>query len=270
MSYCTRTSTSCAARRETCLAGASFALLFTAYNTAQNYLTSLLGERFGSSVLALVYAGLICATPFAPSLVPRMGVRLALVLGSATYALLMAALTLFASSGGGMLVASLLCMAAFLNGCGGALLWSAQGSLVIRSGGGLGGGGGSSADETARQAGDFWGIFQLSAVAGNLWASLSLAHGGSSVGLFVSFTALALCSSVLFLGLPSPRHSALAQRDGACPPPRELAGSPPPPPPQPPRWREVAARDALAMGRFVRRTRALAPLLVLGGAAGGC
>ena len=244
MSYCTTTSTSCAARRETCLAGASFALLFTAYNTAQNYLTSLLGERFGSSVLALVYAGLICATPFAPSLVPRMGVRLALVLGSATYALLMAALTLFASSGGGTLVASLLCMAAFLNGCGGALLWSAQGSLVIRSGGGLGdgggGGGGSSADETARQAGDFWGIFQLSAVAGNLWASLSLAHGGSSVGLFVFFTALALCSSVLFLGLPSPRDSALAQRDGACPPPRELAGSPPPPPPQPPRWREVA------------------------------
>ena len=53
MGYCT-TSTSCAAGRETCLAGASFALLFTAYNTAQNYLTSLLGERFGSSVLALV------------------------------------------------------------------------------------------------------------------------------------------------------------------------------------------------------------------------
>ena len=106
MSYCC-TSTSCAARREIRLAGASFALLFTAYNTAQNYLTTLLGQRFGSSVLALVYAGLICATPFAPSLVPRMGVRLALVLGSATYALLMAALTLFAGSGGGALVASL-------------------------------------------------------------------------------------------------------------------------------------------------------------------
>ena len=279
MSYCC-TSTSCAARREIRLAGASFALLFTAYNTAQNYLTTLLGQRFGSSVLALVYAGLICATPFAPSLVPRMGVRLALVLGSATYALLMAALTLFAGSGGGALVASLLCVAAFLNGCGGALLWSAQGSLVIRSSGGGGGGSGSgsgsgsSADETARQAGDFWGIFQLSAVAGNLWASVSLAHGGSSVGLFATFTALALSGSVLFLGLRSPRHAALAQRDGACPPPLELAGSPLPQPPQPPQlpqppqppqWREVAAREAVAMGRFVRRTRALAPLLVLGG-----
>ena len=279
MSYCC-TSTSCAARREIRLAGASFALLFTAYNTAQNYLTTLLGQRFGSSVLALVYAGLICATPFAPSLVPRMGVRLALVLGSATYALLMAALTLFAGSGGGALVASLLCVAAFLNGCGGALLWSAQGSLVIRSSGGGGGGSGSgsgsgsSADETARQAGDFWGIFQLSAVAGNLWASVSLAHGGSSVGLFATFTALALSGSVLFLGLRSPHHAALAQRDGACPPPLELAGSPLPQPPQPPQlpqppqppqWREVAAREAVAMGRFVRRTRALAPLLVLGG-----
>ena len=250
------------ATRDVRLGGAAFALLFTAYNTAQNYLTSLVGEQLGSLVLALVYGGILCATPFAPGVVPQVGVRRALVMGSATYAALMLALTLFVGAGGGVLVATLLCMCAFLNGWGGALLWSAQGSLVILSSSGGDAVAAESADECARQAGDFWGLFQLSAVAGNLWAVALLLQGGTSVGLFATFSALAIGGSALFLGLSAPRRAGLARDDGARPPPPS-EGAPSSPPA--PRWREEAGREAVAMGRFVRRARSLAPLLVLGG-----
>ena len=54
-----------ASTRSVRICGIAFALIFTAYNTAQNYMTTLLGAKLGSSVLVCVYGGLIVVTPLA-------------------------------------------------------------------------------------------------------------------------------------------------------------------------------------------------------------
>ena len=74
------------------IAGGAFALIFTAYNTAQNYMTTLLGPELGSASLVLVYLGLILATPIAPGVAPRLGLPRTLALGGSGYFFLMVAL----------------------------------------------------------------------------------------------------------------------------------------------------------------------------------
>jgi hypothetical protein len=58
------------------LCGIGFTLIFTAYNTAQNYMTTLLGPKFGSWSLTCVYSGCFLATPFAAAAVRDANARM--------------------------------------------------------------------------------------------------------------------------------------------------------------------------------------------------
>ena len=246
-------------------AGCSFALIFTAYNTAQNFLTTLIGPAFGSANLALVYAGLIVATPLAPALVPRLGVRRGLMIGGCGYVAFMLALLVYAL-GPGWASACLLSASSWVNGMCGALLWSAQGSLVISAPGA------ARSELVPQQAGVFWSVFQLSAVFGNLLALVGFSQGGSAATLFAVFAGLAAAGVVLLATLPAAPSAGLAAADsadgasggdasttaGAATTTAATAAAT--------SCASTAAREARAMGGFVVRARRLAPLLVLGGA----
>lgn len=171
--------------------GLAFALIFTAYNTAQNYMTTLLGARLGSAALVLVYGGIILASPFAPGAAPRFGIPKTLAVGGLTYAALMAALLVRSSRMLPEEAATLLVLlASFANGVGGSLLWSAQGSLVILEA--------STDDDSGRQSGDFWALFHLSTIFGNAWAAVAFSAGASSALLFALFLVVALCGVACF------------------------------------------------------------------------
>ena len=254
------------------VAGCSFALIFTAYNTAQNYLTTLIGPSFGSANLALVYAGLIFSTPLVPALVPRLGVRYGLMIGGSGYVAFMLALFVYSLSAG-WASASLLAVSSWVNGMCGALLWSSQGSLVISASGDT-----RTEELVPWQAGIFWSVFQLSAVFGNLLALLGFSQGGSTSMLFAIFAGLAVAGVALLATLPPAPTAGLAAADSAestssssdasdASSPAAAAavtaaaiGTAATP------CASAAAREARAMGGFVVRARRLAPLLVLGGA----
>ena len=220
--------------------GIAFALIFTAYNTSQNYMTTLLGPRLGSMTLVLVYSGLIIATPIAPAAAPNFGIPVTLATGGLTYAALMLALLLQSTSLlPDALATTLVLLASLINGFGGALLWSAQGSLVILE---------SSGGDGGRQSGDFWALFQVSAIVGNLWAFFSFSAGAQPTALFAVFLGIALLGCACFVCVrPSPLalvEAAIADtsavelsvvnpdavvEDAATPSARTAAAPPPPP-----------------------------------------
>ena len=175
-----------ASTRSVRICGIAFALIFTAYNTAQNYMTTLLGAKLGSAVLVCVYGGLIVVTPLAPAAAPSLGIAPTLAAGGLTYAGLMGALLIRAVGWlPDALSTALVLIAATLNGCGGAMLWSAQGSLVILETR-------PEASDGGRQSGDFWALFHLSTICGNALAFWGFTEGGSPALLFGLFLAIAL------------------------------------------------------------------------------
>ena len=181
-----------ASTRSVRICGIAFALIFTAYNTAQNYMTTLLGAKLGSAVLVCVYGGLIVVTPLAPAAAPSLGIAPTLAAGGLTYAGLMGALLIRAVGWlPDALSTALVLIAATLNGCGGAMLWSAQGSLVILETR-------PEASDGGRQSGDFWALFHLSTICGNALAFWGFTEGGSPALLFGMFLAIALLGVGLF------------------------------------------------------------------------
>ena len=233
-------------------------------------MTTLLGPELGSASLVLVYLGLILATPIAPGVAPRLGLPRTLALGGSGYFFLMVALLLHSTQAlPEPLLTILMLLASFVNGLGGALLWSAQGSLVILEA--------ARANDNGKQAGDFWALFHCSTIAGNAWAYLSFSSGGSPTGLFAAFAVVALCGCCLFGRLrPSPAREedtvidprvALAASDAArLQPPQQ---QPPPPPPghaSTAPGASAVVSEARAMWALVLSSMDLLPLLLLGGA----
>ena len=190
------------------------------------------------------------------------------------------------------LATTLVLLASLINGFGGALLWSAQGSLVILE---------SSGGDGGRQSGDFWALFQVSAIVGNLWAFFSFSAGAQPTALFAVFFGIALLGCACFVCVrPSPLalvEAAIADtsavgwcgqsgrcgRDAATPSARTAAAPPPPSTPQPSssssriaaggggggerrRGRcSWALSEAIEMWSTIWSARALMPLLFLGG-----
>lgn len=70
----------------------AFFILFTAYNSLQNYVTSLLPGNLGNVSLATLYTSVCVFVFIAPPLLKRLGDKLTLVFGAVTYVLYMVSL----------------------------------------------------------------------------------------------------------------------------------------------------------------------------------
>jgi len=101
----------------------AFFLIFTAFGTVQNYATSLPGND-GAISLAILYLVLTFSNIFIPAVAGCISPRWAMFLGSATYALYVAANI--------HEITFVLYTAAAIMGLGAALLWVAQGSFITQ------------------------------------------------------------------------------------------------------------------------------------------
>ena len=157
-----------------------FSLLFLAYNTLQAYVSSLLPGNLGFQSLVVVYVAYEVSLVAAPFICEVIGDRGAMVLGSAMYVVYIASLAVLNPAA--ILVASVLI------GFGAAILWVAQGSALTLW----------STDATrGRNAGVFWGGFQLSAIAGPLMSysilsNEAIAEGSKVTVLFTVFAAISV------------------------------------------------------------------------------
>lgn len=74
------------------LASLAFLILFVAYNSLQNYATSLLPNDLGNESLAILYITVPIFCFMGPPIIRRLGEKWTMVLGSSTYAFFMATL----------------------------------------------------------------------------------------------------------------------------------------------------------------------------------
>lgn len=160
--------------RNVILLGLAFLLLFTAYNTAQNLLTSVLPASLGFVSLCIVYATIVVGKPLAPSIVARLGERRAMFFAAFCYVAYVAALIEINEIA--------IYVASVVLGLGASVLWVGQGSYLTLNSSRETRGKNACAlldcvwsDATltyqrtnASRSGIFWAIFQVSGIIGNL------------------------------------------------------------------------------------------------------
>jgi len=137
--------------------GLGFMMLFTAYNTTQNFATKLLGDEgfgnLGFYSLALLYIVVSVSVFFSPVIVPKTGERLAMWMGAICYIVYIASLV--------KIIPSVVYAASTVVGFGASILWVAQGAFLTKC---------SEESTRGRNSGIFWGLFQISGIVGNLGA----------------------------------------------------------------------------------------------------
>jgi len=139
--------------------GVIFLLIFTAYLTIQAFAAKLYGADLGSNMALTLYAVFTAACFIAPAITNVFGPRFTLFLGSLGYAVLVAASLALAVSGDSPFMQGLVIFGGACCGFGAALLWTAQGRMMLEwSDGG---------DQGAIFA-VFWALFNLSALFGGL------------------------------------------------------------------------------------------------------
>jgi len=148
--------------------GISFAFLFTAYNTIQNF-ESTLNKNLGLQSLATLYFCFAFSNFFANTVVKKLGERISLTLGGFCYVSFLAA-HLYPQP------YTLIPTAALL-GFGAAILWTAQGSYLAKN----------SDDATLGfHSGVFFGLFFVNAIVGNLMAAIFINILGEGTFFLVS------------------------------------------------------------------------------------
>ncbi|KAJ8601234.1 hypothetical protein CTAYLR_003236 [Chrysophaeum taylorii] len=178
------------AMTQTVLMGSIFFLVFAAYYTLQGYASILLSAELASNALSTLYAVFTLSCFGAPGIVNAYGAKRALGLGVFGYAAFSAAALVFAVVGDAGWSRALVVGGGALNGLGAAVLWTAQGRLMLDI---------AAADtrEVGAHFAVFWALFNASAIAGGLgtFFYLSDASGGNAA-LFVAFTAFIMAGGL--------------------------------------------------------------------------
>lgn len=147
----------------------SFFLLFSAFNTAQAYMTSLHPEN-GHSCLGLLYITFAAATFFGPSILAVFGNKASLIFGAFFYLLMT-----FATGIVGFDV--FLFFTSFLVGVGAPLVWSANGSILVASSG----------DKLPVMSGLFFAIYSANQLAGFLLSAVLKLFGLEIYLIFIIY-----------------------------------------------------------------------------------
>ena len=139
--------------------GIVFLLIFTAYITIQAFASKLYGDTLGSNMALTLYAVFTVACFIAPAITNVLGPRFTLFLGSLGYAALVAASLVLAVSGSGPVTDTFVVLGGACCGLGAALLWTAQGRMMLEW---------SSGSDQGTIFAVFWALFNLSALVGGL------------------------------------------------------------------------------------------------------
>ena len=151
---------------QTSALGLVFFWVFAAYTTVQFYSASIYGSELAADFVSAVYLTFTVTCLFAPGIVNKFGVRVAMFVGVLCYGnLVLASLIYFEYGGKGVLWARRLVVAGgAVLGVGASALWTAQGRLILQYA--------ARAEEFDSSSGSgtlmsiFWSIFQCSSLVG--------------------------------------------------------------------------------------------------------
>lgn len=160
----------------------AFLAIFSAYNTVQNYITSLLPGHLGDESLSVLYITIALTVCSAPSVMGSLGERRTMILGAACYVVYLASLM--------YVVEWIVLVTSAVIGFGAALLWVAVGVFLTKH---------STADDRGFTSGFFWSTFQLSGIVGNLGAYFVFKGVHASWTFFACFTACGVVGVLLLL-----------------------------------------------------------------------
>eukprot|EP01147_Barroeca_monosierra_P006936 gene6936-9567_t len=143
--------------------------------------------------LGLIY-GLFAVSNFiAPYIIYRFGARTCMMIGGSFYCAMLASLI--------YILKPVFLAASCLNGIGAALLWTGEGAAMSSC---------STAETQGRNAGIFWGILQLSLIAGSMTANFIIPNQdtvsrSTESNLYITLTSICAAGvlGMLFLKLPS-------------------------------------------------------------------
>ena len=193
--------------------GIVFLFVFSAYITIQAFASKLYGDTLGSNMELTLYAVFTAACFIAPAVTNVCGSRLTLFLGTTGYASLVAASLVLALLGHRPLTDTIVNLGGAGCGIGAALLWTAQGRLMLEY---------SNGANQGRIFAIFWALFNLSALVGGLltffyFADHNIEDQASLWPLYVVFLALIIGGGALtgLLSPPSEISSQLYLRDSA-------------------------------------------------------
>jgi MFS transporter, NAG-T family, sugar:H+ symporter len=168
---------------------ASFCLIFMSFSSAQNFATSRSGN-VGSNTLGILYSVFMVTNIVSSAIVSRLGPKLALIFGSMTYVLYVAANIIYTPWS--------MYPAGFLLGVGAAVLWTAQGVYITRC---------SGYHEVANDLplkssigffnGLFFSIFQVNQLLGNLLVALLFLQDVATNVIFIITSLIAASGTVL-------------------------------------------------------------------------
>ena len=175
-------------RGQAALLGLVFLFVFTAYSTLQGFASQLFGPVLASNILLTLYAVFTLACFASPAVCNKLGPRSTAFLGCLCYGVLCLASLLLALAPRSAYVRPLCVLAGGVVGVGAALLWTAQGQLMLQYG---------AEGDMGRVFAVFWGLFNLSAVAGGFltYAYFSRASEEAPVALYVIFCGCVLVGS---------------------------------------------------------------------------
>ena len=144
-------------RAQVTIMGVVFLLIFTAYITIQAFAAKLYGPDLGSNMELTLYAVFTAACFAAPAITNVCGPRVTLFLGSLGYAALVSASLVLAMFGSHLWTEALVVFGGACCGLGAALLWTAQGRMMMEW---------SNGSDQGEIFAIFWALFNLSAVFG--------------------------------------------------------------------------------------------------------
>ena len=165
---------------QTVLLGLVFLFVFMAYYMIQSYSANLYGSVLGGNMETTLYAVFTVFCFPAPAICNKLGTRATMFLGVVGYAALVAASLLFYL---GVIDSWGVILGGGINGVGAALLWTAQGRLMLQY---------SDGTDAGRIFAIFWSIFNASAVFGGIltFSYFSSNSSDGNVALFVIFLGL--------------------------------------------------------------------------------
>ncbi|KAK5583579.1 hypothetical protein RB653_005176 [Dictyostelium firmibasis] len=167
--------------------GLSFCILFSAFSPTQ-ILQTTINQNLGYYTLAVLYSSLSISNFLSPFIVSKFGEKLSLIIGTLSYSIYI---------GSNIYVTSpSLYISSILVGFGGAILWNAQGSLVIKY---------STESTIGANTGLFFALFQTDQIIGNLGSATLINKAGlSNKILFTIFLGISLIPIIGFFYLSNP------------------------------------------------------------------
>ncbi|KAM9992500.1 hypothetical protein ACTFIY_009935 [Dictyostelium cf. discoideum] len=167
--------------------GLCFCILFSAFSPTQ-ILQTTINQNLGYYTLAVLYSSLSISNFISPFIVSKFGEKISLIIGTLSYAMYIGSNIYVTQTS--------LYISSILVGFGGAILWNAQGSLIIKY---------STEETIGPNTGLFFALFQTDQIIGNLGSATLINKAGLSNNiLFSIFMGISIIPIIGFLFLNCP------------------------------------------------------------------